>query len=92
MGYDHAEKKDVPLATSSSSSSRRDEILFEKPGGFDDRRNTVDTENTSPDDRVLDAPEGMLELRHTHTHHLGKLTLRGVDDDDPSYEHLSSVT
>ena len=84
MGYDHAAKKEVPLPSSSSecSGSGRDEILSEKPNDGQERR---DTAITASDDGGEGSPEGMAPLQHTQTaHHLGKLTLRAVDDDDPS--------
>ena len=85
MGYDHAAKKEVPVLSSSSESSGsgRDEILVEKGKDEQDRRDTV---VTAIDEEGPGSAEGMLSLHRTHTaHHLGKLTLRAVDDDDPSY-------
>jgi hypothetical protein len=83
MGYDRVTKKEdlVPSSSSGSSGSGRDEILFEKRIHEEDRR---DTARTISDDEGAGPPEDMINLHHIHTHHLGKLTLRAVDDDDPS--------
>jgi len=84
MGYDHAAKKEAPVQSSSggSSGSGPDEILSEERKEGPDRR---DTARTASDDEGAGLPEGMVPLQRTHTaHHLGKLTLRPVDDDDPS--------
>jgi hypothetical protein len=83
MGYDHAVKKEVPVASSSSGSSGsgRDEILSEKRKHEEDRR---DTAGTVSDDEGAGPPEDMIAMQRTHTHHLGHLTLRAVDDEDPS--------
>ncbi len=87
MGYDHAEKKavSVPSSSSGTSGGDRDEILFEKQINAPNRRATAGTANTIPDDEDVAPPDDMLNLKRTHTaHHLGKLTLRAVDDDDPA--------
>ena len=87
MGYDHAEKKEVSVPSSSSGtgSGDHDEILFEEQTNALDRRETAATANTIRDDEDVTPPSDMLDLKRTHTaHHLGKLTLRAVDDDDPA--------
>ena len=89
MGYDHAEKREVPIASSSSGSSDeiKDEIFAEKHNVLD-RRETAETAKTASDDDEPTNANGAntVNLERTHTaHHLGKLTLRAVDDDDPAY-------
>ena len=78
MGYDHAEQREIPPQYSSggSSGSDQDEITIEKLPALHPQR----TEDTTKDDEA----EGTTALHHTHTHTLGKLQLRAVDDDDPS--------
>lgn len=83
MASDHATKQEDPVPSSSSGSSgrERDEILSEKRHHEEDRR---DTAPTVSDDEGAGRPNGMLPMERTHTHHLGMLTLRAEDDDDPS--------
>jgi hypothetical protein len=86
MGFDPAENKEVPVPSSSSGSSGtgQDEISIAKDKELDDRRGTIHTTKTAEDDEG--SPE-IPVLKHTNTHtlgHLGHLTMRAVDDDNPS--------
>jgi hypothetical protein len=83
MGSKHVGSQEVPVPSSSSKSSgtERDEILSEKRNYEEERQDTVGTEL---DYQGPGAPDDKLALHRTHTHHLGPLHLRDVDDDDPS--------
>ena len=89
MGYDHAEKREVAIPSSSSGSSDeiKDEIFAENHNVLD-RRGTAETARTTSDDDEPASANGAntVKLERTHTaHHLGKLTLRAVDDEEPAY-------
>jgi hypothetical protein len=83
MGYDHAVKKEVLVPSSSSGSSGNavNETLSDKQKEELERQDTI---TTVSDEESGGPPEGMLPMQHSHTHHLGKLILRAVDDEDPS--------
>jgi hypothetical protein len=83
MGSNHVGSQEVPVPSSSSKSSGsgRDEILSEKRNHKDERQDTV---GTALDNQGPGAPNDTLALHRTHTHHLGPLHFRDVDDDDPS--------
>jgi hypothetical protein len=83
MGPNHVGSQEVPVPSSSSKSSgsERNEILSEKRNREEERRGTV---GTALDDQGPGAPDDKLALHRTHTHHLGPLHFRDVDDDDPS--------
>jgi hypothetical protein len=83
MGSDHAAKKEdpVPSSRSGSNGSERNGIFSQKRQHEEDRRDTV---AAVPGDEGAGPPDGMLPMQRTHTHHLGKLTFRAVEDDDPS--------
>jgi hypothetical protein len=83
MGSNHVGSQEVPVPSSSSKSSGsgRDEILSEKRNYEEEQQDTV---GITLDYQRSGASDDKLALHRTHTHHLGPLHLRDVDDDDPS--------